>query len=196
MCYTYAVRRCEWCRSELSAYARRDTKTCSTRCRVALHRSRRQPPAELRQQRRWVRRSARKVPLTTTGQAASSTNPHTWNTYRAVSRSTVGAGIGFVLNGDGIVCLDLDGCIDSSGRIAQWAKDVLDRCPATWIELSVSGTGLHVWGRGRVGVGRRIRDGERKVEVYGRGRYIALGEPWPGSPPVLGDLSEVLAWLS
>lgn len=196
MCYTESMlRRCAHCGVTLPARARRDRRTCSTRCRVALHRAKQQPPAEMRAHRQWVRRSASKVPLTVTGRPASSTDPRTWATYTAAARSNAGVGLGYVLAGDGIVCLDLDRCIDEAGRIAGWAQEILDRCPPTWVEVSPSGTGLHIWGRGRVGTGRVIRRGEVAVEVYDRGRYIALGRPLPGTVPVLADLTGVIESL-
>ena len=150
----------------------------------------------MRERPQWVRRSEAKVPLRADGGGlASSTNPSTWTTWDQARDSKVGVGLGYVLAGDGIVCLDLDRCIDEAGRIAGWAQEILDRCPPTWVEVSPSGTGLHIWGRGRVGTGRVIRRGEAAVEVYDRGRYIALGRPLPGTVPVLADLTGVIESL-
>jgi primase-polymerase (primpol)-like protein len=144
---------------------------------------------DLLSQPRWVRYSAHKVPLTVAGGAASSTDPATWSTYAAAKRSTVGVGPGFVLNGDGIVCLDLDHCL-VDGQLVGPAVDLLAQLPPTFVEVSPSGDGLHVWGRGHVPYGRRL-DG---VEVYGTGRYITVtGHRWRGAPAVLADLSDVLA---
>lgn len=98
---------------------------------------------------------------------------------------------GFVLNGDGIVCLDLDHCL-LDGELTGRAAEILARCPSTYVEVSLSGTGLHVWGRGEVPKGRRLRG----VEVYGTGRYIAVtGKRFGRCSSVLGDLSGVVAWL-
>lgn len=172
---------------------RAQSVTCSGRCRTAVCRARqREVPAELVERARWVRRDAAKVPLRADGKgAASSTNASTWSTYRAAVRSTVGVGLGFVLDGDGVVCLDLDHCIED-GRIADWARAIIDACPPTFTEVSQSGHGLHIWGYGEVGKASVIRDG-RHIEVYGRGRYIALGVPMKGTPRVLADLSAALA---
>lgn len=126
---------------------------------------------------------------------ASSTQPFTWATYQAAVDSLHGVGLGFVLNGDGIVCIDLDGCIDGGGRLAPWAAEILAKCPPTFVEVSPSGRGLHLWGWGAVETGRVIRDG-RKVEVYGTGRYICVtGRRFRDAPTELGDLSGVLASL-
>lgn len=184
---------CTHCSGPLPVMARADARYCSGRCRTAACRARRSVPDELTSRPRWIRRSARKAPLTVHGDAASSTDPATWSRYGAAARSTAGAGLGFVLDGDGIVCLDLDHCMDGDGRVATWARGVLDAAGGTWVERSVSGDGLHVWGRGSVPRGRRLRLGAGTVEVYGTGRYIAVtGQTWGGTPRRLGDLTQVL----
>lgn len=127
---------------------------------------------------------------------ASSTNPETWASYSAVSRSTAGAGIGFVLTAaDRLVCIDLDHAL-LEGELRPWARRIVDTLPTTYIEVSPSGTGLHIWGFGTVGQGRRIRRGESAVEVYDRGRYITVTrEPFKSAPSILADLTRVIADL-
>lgn len=176
--------------------ARSHARTCSPRCRKRASRGRRALSSEMTSRRRWVRREADKRPVTTTGEPASSTDPATWSDYAAARDSRVGAGIGYVLaEGDGIVCIDLDHCIDD-GQLAGWAREILDRCPPTMVEASPSGTGLHIWGRGHVPHGRRIRRDGAAVEIYGQGRYIALGRRYADSPAELADLSEVIHSLT
>lgn len=146
-------------------------------------------PAELRERPRWVLHTAAKVPVTPDGRPASSTNRRTWVPWEAVAEHPRR---GFVLNGDGIVCVDLDPCI-VGGRLAGWAVEMLAVCPATFVERSVSGTGLHVWGHARIGAGRVIRDGQRCVEVYGSGRYIAVtGRRWRDAPATLGNIQPLV----
>lgn len=188
--------RCEHepCGKPLRITARRHARFCSPKCRAAAHRARRSVPAELTARPRWVRRTARKVPVTVGGAVASSTDASTWSTYRGAARSSAGVGLGFVLNGDGIVVLDLDHCLDGD-QVAPWAQGVLDAAAGCWVERSVGGDGLHVWGRGVLpgGVGRRVRLGAGTVEVYDRGRYIAVtGTTWGGTPHRLGDLQHVI----
>jgi primase-polymerase (primpol)-like protein len=131
--------------------------------------------------------------------SASSTDPTTWSTYKDAAASTAGVGPGFVLSDeDDVVCLDLDHCMNPlTGQLAPWAAAILRDAGATYVEVSPSGDGLHIWGRANVRQGRRIRrpDGTA-VEVYGTGRYIAMtGRRHGSSPSILGDLSSLVARL-
>ena len=187
------------CDQPLPGTRRAQSRTCSNRCRVALHRAEKRQaanhpvPAEMRDAPRWVRYTRAKVPLTPEGNAASSTAPRTWSTYDTAAASTVGAGVGFVLNGDGLVCIDLDHCL-TDGRLSPWAKDILDQAPDTYTEVSVSGTGLHLFGYGQLAKGRRIRrDDGANIEAYSTGRYVAVtGNPYRHAPNTLADLSGLL----
>lgn len=152
-------------------------------------------PAELRERDRWVRYAAvkrndriTKVPVRLDGRAASSTDSATWSTYAQV-RSF--ARKGFVLDGDGIVCLDLDHCL-IDGKAVGRAAEILAALPPTYIEVSPSGTGLHVWGYGSVERGRRLPDG---VEVYGTGRFITVTGQRFGRGTSLADISAVIEQL-
>lgn len=150
---------------------RRTSTYCGTACRVRAHRRRHREtvPAELRAADRWVRRHGKR-PITITGRPASSTASSTWSSYAEVSASTIGTGLGFML-GSGIGCVDIDHCVSADGTISELAQRVLDLNPDAWVELSLSGTGLHVWGLMDERPGR-VRDG---LEIYSRARFIALG---------------------
>jgi len=188
------MRTCAECPTRLPITARADARYCSTRCRVRAHR--RRPPAELLERPRWIRRSVAKVPLTVSGERASATDPGTWSTWTEAKASTAGAGLGFVLDGDGVACIDLDYCL-AGDRVAPWAQAVLDRCPATYVEVSPSGDGLHVWGLAHVGAGRKVRLDGGTAEVYDRGRYMTItNRRHAGAPAVLADLTEVVAALT
>lgn len=195
--------RCDHCHGPLPVLARAHAQFCSGKCRTAACRARQKAddpvPAALTRRRQWVRHTDRKVPLSVNGPrpaAASSTDASTWSTYRTAARSTAGAGLGFVLTGaDPMVCIDLDHAI-AGGVLQPWARRIVDSAPATYIEVSPSGTGLHIWGTGTVGRGRRIRRGGSAVEVYDRGRYITVTRrPFEGAPSTLADLSKVVADL-
>ncbi|GGX98490.1 bifunctional DNA primase/polymerase [Streptomyces fructofermentans] len=196
--------RCEQCPDRLPARARADARYCSSPCRQAAYRERRGAetggmPREMTTRARWVRYSARKVPLTVHGRPASSTNPATWSDFPRVHRSRVGVGPGYVLaKSDGIVCLDLDHVVRDDGTLVEWAAELLQLVPDTYVEVSCSGRGLHVFGYGTLpGRGRRWQyaDGTG-LEVYADARYIAMtGQRWRSAPARLADLGEVLATL-
>ncbi|MFI7239680.1 bifunctional DNA primase/polymerase [Streptomyces cyaneofuscatus] len=185
---------CEHCEGPMPLTARRHARFCEARCRAAAARRRRTVPAELTRRPRWIRHTARKIPLTVGGATASSTDPATWSRYRDAAVSTTGAGLGFVLDGDGIVCLDLDHCLDEDGELVAWARTILDAAGPTWAEVSRSGDGLHLWGYGTLPHGRRITvGGGGSVELYGTGRYIAVtGRTFGDKPQRLGDLQHVI----
>jgi len=107
------------------------------------------------------------------GQPASSTDERTWTTFADASSSSTGAGAGFVLNGDGIVCIDLDHCL-IDGEPVDWVRPVLELVPATYVEVSPGGDGLHIWGLGRLATGRRLKVDGGQVEIYGNGRYLTV----------------------
>lgn len=193
LCYSGGMNRCALCAAELDWRARADARYCSGRCRVAAHRARRStPPAELRHRDRWVRHTAKR-PVTVEGRPASVTAPATWTSYQAAAASPVGDGLGFVLDGDGIVCVDLDHCLRSDGSVEPWAERILGSMPPTYVEVSISGTGLHVFGWAASIAGRRFGDG---VEVYGSGRFIAVtGRRFRGAISELADVSAAIDGL-
>lgn len=170
---------------------------CSNACRQKEYRARvKSPavgiPAQMVKADRWVRRF-RKRPLTVAGWPASSTNPETWGSYSDVLASAKGDGYGFMLGG-GVGCIDLDGCL-VDGVLADWARVILGRCPPTYVEVSMSGTGLHVFGLLSEGPGRGQRAGDG-VEFYSTARFMAVsGDPFEGSVSSLGDLAEVVLTL-
>lgn len=143
-----------------------------------------QIPAKMRAERRWVtwnpvRRGARitKIPAQPNGAFASSTAPLTWSTWEQVESFDRH---GFMLGG-GWACLDLDHCL-IDGELTDVAREVIDLIGPTWIEVSPSGDGLHVWMRSNESAGRVLKIRGQAVEVYSQGRYITVtGIPWQGS---------------
>lgn len=180
---------------------REGAKTCSAKCRKRVSRASKavQIPAEMVNSERWMRwkkvnRNGKttKRPITVDGLSGSSTDSSTWSSHAEASNATIGDGLGFAL-GQGVGCIDLDHCI-SDGVVADWARTIIDQCPPTFIEVSQSGTGIHIFGLLHEGAGRNIRRNGTAVEFYSTGRYIAVtGNKFEGSPSVLGDLSEVVA---
>jgi putative DNA primase/helicase len=113
-----------------------------------------------------------------TGTRVDATDILGWSSFEdAVEayRSSRGfyAGIGFCLAScDPFVGIDLDDCRDQeTGEIAPWAQKIIDRVQEGYVEVSPSGTGVHIIVEGTV------RDGgmrKGKVEMYSRGRYFTV----------------------
>ena len=193
MCYCQGMESYRVCENCGSAFVgRADALTCSTRCRVARHRAAsRFAPARMRGCDRWIRH-AKKRPIMPDGASASSTDAATWSSYEDAVAGSVGDGVGFVLNGDGVVCIDLDGCV-VDGRPSEWALRILRLFPGAPVEISMSGNGLHVWGFGP-NVSRVFSLDGQRVEVYADKRYIAVTGNWLRRGK-LGDLSAGLTEL-
>lgn len=192
---------CTACGASLPLLARRHAKVCGPTCRKALSRARRaverervaseqvaRVPVELTSRPRWVRYSSRKVPLRTDGRFAAVNDPSSWSDFDTAAAATAGEGIGFVLTAsDRIVVVDLDHAVED-GSVLPWAQRIVDALPPTYMERGRSGTGLHLWFRGRVPAGRRIRKGELAVEVYSDRRFIIIGDRVSGTPLELAEL--------
>ena len=148
-------------------------------------------PACMRERVRWVRwveRARRgkvtKVPLDLAGRDLDVRDSRRWVSFDEARRSKVGTGFGIVL-GDGLGCIDLDEALDATGQIKPWAQEVVTGYADDSIltEVSVSGRGLHIFLPMSEGPGKRIRDGERNIEIYSRDRYIAVtGRSWGATP--------------
>lgn len=176
---------CEICSSPAPAGARgRKPRFCSGRCRLAAHR-RKKFPTELIELPRWIRHQEKR-PMTTWGTWASSTNPQTWSDFETAKQSDCGTGLGFVLNGDGIICIDLDHCVENRKPNPQ-AQALIDSLPKTFIEISPSGTGLHIWGRAKIDKGFRFNVDGLNVEIYPNGRFLTM----TGNVFQTGNLAEL-----
>jgi primase-polymerase (primpol)-like protein len=148
-------------------------------------------PEALRSLTRWVRHRAKR-PIATGGWSVSVHDTHAWASYAEVRNSSVGDGFGFVLNGDGIVCIDLDDCV-VDGVPSDDAVELVESLGDTYSEFSPSGRGLHVWGYGFMAKGRRFTAGGLKVEAYPAGRFITVtGNPYRRGELGIVDLARAL----
>jgi primase-polymerase (primpol)-like protein len=187
---------------------RSDRRYCSNSHRVLAARARKRErdavvaaeqqariPAELTSRPRWVRHKG-KVPMRADGRFASVTDPSSWSDFAGVAASRTGDGVGFVLTaGDGIVVIDLDHAVED-GRVLPWAQAIVDQLPSTYMERGRSGTGLHLWFRGTVPHGRRIRRGELAFEVYSDRRYMIVGDRVSGTPLELAELPDAAGLIA
>jgi putative DNA primase/helicase len=153
-------------------------------------------PDELTERPQWVcwRLEERDEKLTKvpykpgTVRRASSTDSATWSTFEEAlkayefgydDRSDVEYyepsydGIGFVFSDDDPFCgIDLDKCRNPiSGDIAPWAQEILTRVSGGYVEISPSGTGIHIIVRAGVRGGGMRRG---PVEMYSRARFFTI----------------------
>ncbi len=128
-----------------------------------------------------------KIPVNAhTGENAAVDRPETWATFAialaALTQNGTGLkGMGFVLTKSGpYTVIDLDHCRDpETGIIEPWAQKVIDRL-VSYTEISPSGTGVHIWVKGKLPSGRRRKG---NFEAYDSDRYLTLtGNLLEGSP--------------
>ena len=158
---------CETCGEALPIQrAGRPPKYCSSPCRQAGYRARkrRQLPPEMVAAGRWVAADGKR-PMTADGRAASSTDPSTWG-----PRADVAEGPNGFMLGAGFACIDLDGCVGADGRVEPWARAILATVPDAFVERSVSGRGLHIFGLLPEGPGRNLG----RAEYYSKSRFIRV----------------------
>lgn len=98
--------------------------------------------------------------------------------------------------GGGFACIDLDHVI-VNGELIPEAQKLLKAAPLTFIEVSPSGDGLHVWGMLDERRGRRfVKDGVN-VEIYSARRFMTVTEQrWNRSPSKLADLADFVDVLT
>lgn len=111
------------------------------------------------------------------GEYAESDNPETWTTFDNALKylkEKGGTTIAYALDGkDNISCIDLDRCYDENGQPSALAKEVLSKCGKTYVEKSVSGNGLHVFGKTN-GMDIRTFSKDGDLEFYQKEHFIAM----------------------
>ena len=134
-------------------------------------------------QKNWYCNTCVKIPRKASGGTASTTDAATWGRFDEVLASTARAdGIGFVLTDSPFVGIDIDDCMDG-GRLERKARAIVERF-GSYAELSPSGRGLHIIGKGRAIFpddgnsqwGRRQAGlmGFKSFEVYNESRYLTV----------------------
>lgn len=150
-------------------------------------------PQELKSIPRWVGFTPDKIPMQANNVKASSTNPTTWSTFERACEfaSTDGlAGVGFVFDGDGIVGIDLDACVND-GEPEPWALEVISQFDS-YTEYSPSGNGIHIYCRGRKPV---CSSKKEQVECYATTRYFTVTGNQYGKCNEIKECQAAINWL-
>lgn len=144
-------------------------------------------PAEMKDKPNWVIVRTRENADTgrldkflispVTGKFAESDNPETWTDFDTAckyARGNGGVALAYALDGkDGIACIDLDHCVGEDGKRSALADEVLSKCGKTYIESSVSGKGIHVFGK-TDGMDLRSFSKDGDMEFYQDNHFIAM----------------------
>ena len=112
-----------------------------------------------------------------TGKFAESNEPETWTDFESAckyAKEHGGVALAYALDGtDGIACIDLDHCIGEDGKRSALADEVLAKCGKTYSEQSVSGRGIHVFGRTK-GADLRSFSKDGDMEYYQDRHFITM----------------------
>ena len=111
------------------------------------------------------------------GEYAESDNPETWTTFDNALKylkEKGGTTVAYALDGkDNISCIDLDRCYGENGQPTALAKEILSKCGKTYVEKSVSGNGLHIFGK-TDGMDLRTFSKGGDLEFYQKEQFIAM----------------------
>ena len=111
------------------------------------------------------------------GEYAESDNPETWTTFDNALKylkEKGGTTVAYALDGkDNVSCIDLDHCYDENGQPSALAKEILSKCGKTYVEKSVSGNGLHIFGK-TSGMDIRTFSKDGDLEFYQKEHFIAM----------------------
>jgi hypothetical protein len=110
------------------------------------------------------------------GGKASSTNPAEWSSYDDAVKyaSATGMGVGFVFtSSDPFFFLDVDKALHA-GQWSQLAQELCARFAGAAVEVSQSGTGLHIIGMYSAQPEHRKKNVPLGLELYTQERFVAL----------------------
>jgi hypothetical protein len=133
-------------------------------------------PQELRDLNQWVCTKADKNLFQVNGVQATTDRPETWNSFEfcinAIGKHDIKS-VGFVLTtGDPYFIIDLDktGSEPKRGPVHRAIHDDFD----TFSEISSSGDGVHIIGKGRLAGMDGFKNKDWGVECYSSGRYMVF----------------------
>ena len=112
-----------------------------------------------------------------TGQDINAHDPKYWVTYEEAKATE--HPVGFVLTDDDpYFCLDIDNCRLPSNQWSPESEEIAKAFPGAKVEISMSGDGLHIWGRYKPPIPDHAkRNIGLGLELYHNKRFIALGRP-------------------
>lgn len=107
---------------------------------------------------------------------ASTTDSSSWADFQTalalLHNTTKFEGIGFVFSAaDGLVFIDIDHCIEN-GVISETGRDIISHFKSSYIELSQSGTGIHIITKGIIP--KALKNSQEGIEMYCNARYCAI----------------------
>ena len=112
-----------------------------------------------------------------TGKFAESDNPETWTDFDTAceyAKENGGVALAYALDGkDGIACIDLDGCMAENGDFSETAQQAFIAASGSYAEKSVSGKGLHIFGKTK-GSDLRSFSKDKTMEYYQGGHFITM----------------------
>lgn len=154
---------------------------------------RRNVPEEMRKRPNWVAITTfekengklGKRPIDcNTGKYASDSDSATWADFDTACKFAKENGLltlAYALDGeDKIACIDLDGCIQENGDFTELAHKTFNLGKGTYCERSVSGKGLHIFGK-TDGMDLRSFSKDGDMEFYRKARFIAVTGDYYGS---------------
>ena len=109
---------------------------------------------------------------------SSSTDPETWTTYERArakleERPDYYNGLSLAISEEhDLVFVDIDHCVDEEGHFSEIASEIIGLCSDQFVELSQSGTGVHVIAKGHIP--RNFKNSKTGVEMYSNKRYCAM----------------------
>jgi primase-polymerase (primpol)-like protein len=119
----------------------------------------------------WVLFDEKKRPYQPNGHFAKVNDSSTWTTYDTIKKHK---NKGFVLTeNDPFTVIDIDGCIGPHGRVRFETSKILLYFQS-YTEISPSGTGFHIWVRGKIPSAIK----RTEFEIYSNLRYMTItGNP-------------------
>jgi putative DNA primase/helicase len=144
-------------------------------------------PEEMKNQKSWVNiRGKKKLPVQQDGKLLKWIVPKFRYTFKeAKQNSIINApfmGVGFVVDDNNFLVLDLDSCFENDGQLKPWAKDITESINS-FTEYSYSKNGLHIFCKhNKVQLKRNkinLSDKKEAIELYITKKIITVtGNIW------------------